>query len=162
VFQAVSATPGVDLYLVSTIEANATPQRLLQTRANESSGRVSPDGRWLAHVSDESGRNEIYVSRFPELQGKIAVSSGGARRPIWRADGKELFYLGEEGALMSVTIAAGAATLDVGKPSTLVRGGFYEGVYAPDASGTRFLIARRAETSETVPLEIVVNPFQQR
>jgi Tol biopolymer transport system component len=160
VFQAVSTTTGIDLYLVSTIETNAPPQRLLQTRANESNGRVSPDGRWLAYVSDDSGRPELYVSRFPELQGKIAVSSGGARRAVWRADGKELFYLGEDGALMSVAIGVSSEALDVGKPTTLVRGGFYEGAYAPDAAGQRFLIARRSESTETVPLEIVANPFQ--
>jgi hypothetical protein len=61
---------------------------------------------------------------------------------------------------MSVTITAGPSSLDVGKPTTLVRDGFYEGAFAPDRAGQRFLIARPSETSETVPLEIVVNPFQ--
>jgi Tol biopolymer transport system component len=160
VFQANTPTTGIDLYLVATAEEGATPQRLLQTRANESQGRISPDGRWLAYVSDESGQHEVYVSRFPELQGKTALSSGGGTRPFWRGDGAELFYLGSEGRVLAVPLTRDAGGLQPGKAVELFRAVLYEKIYAPDASGQRFLIARPAPTAETVPLEIVVNPFR--
>ena len=70
--------------------AARSPQRLLQTPANENEMSLSPDGRLLAYTSDESGRTEIYVSRFPEMSNRVAVSSGGGQRPMWRGDGREL------------------------------------------------------------------------
>jgi Tol biopolymer transport system component len=160
VYQANTATTGADLYLVSTAADGAAPQRLLQTRANESQGRISPDGRWLAYVSDESGQQEVYLSRFPELQGTTAVSSGGGTRPFWRRDGLEVFYLGSEGRVLAVPLAAGAGGLQPGKAVELFRAVLYENIYTPDASGQRFLIARPAPAAETVPLEIVVNLFR--
>jgi Tol biopolymer transport system component len=162
VFHAATATTGLDLYLVSTTEDHAPPQRLLQTRANESQGRVSPDGRWLAYVSDESGRPEVYLSRFPELQGTTAVSSGGGRRPAWRRDGRELFYLAPDGSLVAVPLTPDGGALEPGKPFQLFAGGVYEGAYAVDSAGQRFLVARVSATTETVPLEVVINPLSGR
>ena len=160
VFHATSATTASDLYLVSTSEAKAIPQRLLQTSANETHGRVSPDGRWIAYVSNESGRSEVYVSRFPEMQGKVALSSGGGRRPQWRGDGRELFYLSGDGSLMAVAVNATATTIEPSPPVELFRALAYEGVFAADATGQRFLIARLSPTTEVVPLEIRINPFR--
>jgi Tol biopolymer transport system component len=158
VYHSISATTGADLYVVPTAGDAAPPQRLLQTRANEHSARVSPDGRFIAYVSDESGRNEVYVSRFPELQGKSAVSSGGGSRPFWRRDGRELFYTAPGGRVFAATVSA-----DEGRPSTAVelfRTPMFGDAYAPDAGGQRFLIAKPAAGGETIPLELVTNPFR--
>ena len=160
VYQAISATTGTDLYAVATTTENATPLRLLQTSANEHSAKVSPDGRWIAFVSDESGRAEVYVSRFPELQGKIAASSGGGVRPQWRRDGTELFYLAPGGRMMAVQINNTATALQPGSAIELFRTAVYGDVYTPDATGQRFLIARPSATSETVPLELLTHPFR--
>lgn len=146
--------------MVSATDERATPQRLLQTGANESLGRVSPDGRWLSYVSDESGQPEVYLSRFPELQGKTAISSGGGNRPFWRGDGKEVFYLANDGRIMAVPIVLNESGPVPGKPTELFKAVLYSDVYTPDASGQRFLIARPAASTETVPLEIRVNPLR--
>ena len=70
VYSALTATTGSDLYAISATDERPTPQRLLQTSANEGQGRVSPDGRWLAYVSDESGQPEVYASPFPGAAGQ--------------------------------------------------------------------------------------------
>jgi Tol biopolymer transport system component len=160
VYQAISATTGTDLYAIPTTGENPAPLRLLQTSANEHSAKVSPDGRWIAYVSDESGRAEVYVSRFPELQGRITISSGGGLRPQWRRDGAELFYLAPGGRLMAVAVKNTATSFQPGSPTELFRSAVYGDVYTPDANGQRFLIARPSATSETVPLEIVTYPFR--
>jgi Tol biopolymer transport system component len=160
VYAAITATTGLDLFMVSTQEAQPAPQRLLQTSANEMMARVSPDGRWLAYVSDESGQREVYVTRFPEMQGKIAISSGGGSGPLWRGDGRELFYLSNDGAMMAAAVDAGAAALNAGRPVALFKTSIYESAYAADARGERFLIARPAASGEIVPLEIVLNPLR--
>ena len=73
-------------------DGSGTWAPLVQTPANERSPAISPDGRWLAYDSDESGRFEVYVQRFPELLGRQQVSVDGAYRPRWSEDGRELFY----------------------------------------------------------------------
>jgi Tol biopolymer transport system component len=160
VYQAISAATGIDLYAVPTTGENPVPLRLLQTSANEHSAKVSPDGRWIAYVSDESGRAEVYVSRFPEMQGKIAVSSSGGVRPQWRRDGAEVFYLAPGGRMMAVAVKSSGTSLQPGSPIELFRTAVYGDAYVPDASGQRFLIARPAAASETVPLEILTHPFR--
>ena len=67
---------------------------------------VSPDGRWVAFHADESGRWEVYVAAFPTFTSKRQISSGGGVQPQWRADGRELFYLGPDGSMMSVRVDA--------------------------------------------------------
>jgi Tol biopolymer transport system component len=160
VYHALTATTGADLYLVSATDERATPQRLLQTAANETMGRVSPDGRWLAYVSDDSGQPEIYVAPFPEAQGRVAISSGGGNRPYWRADGRELYYLTPDGSIMAAAITTGPGGVTPGKPEALFKAAPYAGVYAPDSTGRRFLIARQAAAGELVPLELVLNPLR--
>jgi Tol biopolymer transport system component len=160
VYTAATTTTGLDLFMVATHEGTTTPQRLLQTAANEMQGRVAPDGRWLAYVSDESGQREVYVTRFPEMQGRTAVSSGGGSRPFWRADGRELFYLSADGAVTAVSIQSDAASLQPGRPVPLFKTTLYESVYAPDAKGERFVIARPIPTNDVVPLDVVVNPLR--
>jgi eukaryotic-like serine/threonine-protein kinase len=72
--------------------------------ANVDSGQVSPDGRWIAYRSDESGRNEIYISSFPKPVGKLQVSVSGGVTPRWRSDGKELYYLAPDKKMMAVEL----------------------------------------------------------
>ena len=68
-------------------------------------GSLSPDGRWLAYQSDESGREEVYVQAYPEPSGRWMVSNGGGLQPVWARDGRELLYLGNEVRIMAVKIA---------------------------------------------------------
>ena len=82
---------GRDVGMVS-VNGPSAWEPLIQTAANEWSPAISPDGRWLAYTSDETGRNEVYLQRFPELDGRQVVSVGGGFRPIWSESGRELFY----------------------------------------------------------------------
>src|SRR4030095_1165438 len=91
------------------------PVPFLQTRFIEDQGRFSPDGRWVAYVSDQSGGMEVYVRAFAaafsggsaSTGGSVRVSRGGGTAPRWRSDGKELFYLAPDGKMMTVEVTAG-------------------------------------------------------
>jgi dipeptidyl aminopeptidase/acylaminoacyl peptidase len=83
-----------------------TPRMLVDTPFIEDEVHVSPDGRWVAFDADESGRWEVYVAAFPAFTSKRQISSAGGVQPQWRADGRELFYLGPDGSMMSVRVEA--------------------------------------------------------
>jgi serine/threonine-protein kinase len=88
-----------DIALLARDGSGWTSRPLLASPASEESASVSPDGRWVAYASDETGRDEVYLQRFPELGAKVQVSTGGGYSPVWSRDGRELFYAREhEGA----------------------------------------------------------------
>ena len=91
------------------------PQPYLVTEFEEQSGRLSPDGRWLAYTSDEVGATEVYVQSFPTPGAKVRISTGGGNEPVWRSDGNELFYDAPNGILMGVSVERGT-TLRPGTP----------------------------------------------
>lgn len=76
----------------------------LSKLAVQDTGQISPDGKWVAYATTESGDWEIYVTTFPDAAGKWQVSRGGGSEPHWRGDGKELYYLGQSGMLMAATV----------------------------------------------------------
>lgn len=93
----------------------------LSRPASEHSPAFSPDGRWLAYASDESGRFEIYLQPYPTGE-RLAVSTGGGSGPVWRCDGKTLFYQGLDAGvskMMAVTVAPDGASLSLGRPTAL-------------------------------------------
>ena len=96
---------GYDLWALP-LEGDAQPVAIARWPHNELQGRVSPDGRWIAYASDESGRYEIYVQAFPDpsTAKKTTVSAGGGIQPQWRGDGRELYYLRSDGTLMAVGV----------------------------------------------------------
>ena len=94
---------GMDLWQMA-LNGKAEPSPVLNTRALEAQGRVSPNGRWLAYVSDESGAREIYVTQFPAAGGKWQLSTAGGEAPVWRRDGAELFFVSGDGTLMAVPV----------------------------------------------------------
>jgi len=103
----VGSTPGRGQDLLDySLEKNAVAT-FLGTESDEAAGRFSPDGRWLAYESNESGRGEIYVQSFPTPGGKWQISAQGGSQPAWRADGRELFYLDADSKLMAVPITTG-------------------------------------------------------
>lgn len=114
------------------------PEPYLQTKFSEFGATFSSDGRWVAYVSDESGRAEIYVQGFPERRGKWLVSSAGGAEPKWRADGKELYWVGPGNTLMAANLELTAAGVRVGLAEPLFR---LSGVaYQPARGGRRFLV----------------------
>jgi Tol biopolymer transport system component len=125
-----------------------------KTRFAETGGRFSPDGRWVAYFSDESGRNEIYVQPFPGPGPKVQVSIGGGRWPRWRRDRSELFYIAPDNRLMVVPIAWTGGRFDAAPPRPLftLRA---EGGYEVSADGQRFLVT--AVVSEASPITVILN-----
>ncbi len=99
------------------------PFPLFASKFTEAQAQVSPDGRWIAYASDESGRFEIYVTQFPQKRGRWQISTSGGSQPWWRGDGKELFYLGPEQTLMSVAVRAGDA-FEASVPTALFKANF--------------------------------------
>ena len=97
------------------------PEAYLQTKYLEDGATFSPDGRWVAYASDESGRSEIYVQGFPERRGKWLVSAEGGHTPAWRADGKELYWLGRDNTLMAASVELQAAGVRLGRTEALFR-----------------------------------------
>ncbi len=159
---------GRDIGMVST-EGPGTWEPLIQTAANQRSPAISPDGQWLAYSSDETGRGEIYVQRFPELDARRAISLGGGSRPTWSADGREWFYLrsgpGPPDGLMRVTLDVDEGdppSLIVGTPEQLFPWQYFSGgrPYDVSADGQRFLINTQG-ADETQPdrrqLHVVLN-----
>lgn len=140
------------------------PALYLRTEFNESQGQFSPDTRWVAYTSDESGRQEIYVQPFPvspEHAGKWMVSSGGGSQPRWRRDGNELFYLSADRKLMAVDVNTGP-TFQHGVPKPLFEPPIYFGAtdvhrYDVTADGKRFLINPDAVGAGSVPIMVVLN-----
>ncbi|MBX7184906.1 MAG: protein kinase, partial [Vicinamibacteria bacterium] len=116
-----TATHGLDLRIVTPGGPSGT---LLATPANESGARLSPDERWMAYVSDESGRGEVYVRRFPSpSEGKWIVSTSGGHSPAWSPDGREIFYMTGT-TLMAASVAVRGTSLVVGTPLALFSGPF--------------------------------------
>jgi serine/threonine protein kinase/Tol biopolymer transport system component len=139
------------------------PLGILETTANEGQGMFSPDVRWVAYTSDESGSSEVYVRAFPDGGSRRQVSVRGGIQPRWRRDGKELFYLGLDGRLMSVSVAATPTTIETGPPRTMfdtgIRGGFLDrrNQYLVTKDAQRFLINLSAEDEKPAPITIVMN-----
>ena len=107
-----------DIWLVPVAGGEARP--LLHGPFEECNPRFSPDGRWLAYSSDESGRFEVYVLKLPELDGKAQVSVGGGDRPLWSSGGREIVYRGADGQVASVRFSpAASGPPRVGRPVPL-------------------------------------------
>lgn len=107
IYSARSPKTQSDLWMLPMM-GDKKPMPLDQSPANESQGIVSPDGRWLAYVSDESGSEEIYLRPFPPMEGRWQVSTGGGTRPRWRDDGRELLFLSPNSDVMAVPVEVGS------------------------------------------------------
>ena len=136
------------------------PFPVLQTEANEAAATLSPDGRWLAYSSDETGRYEVYVQSFPGGGGIRQVSTAGGMGPLWRGDGKELYFHAPDGKLLAAPITSGVS-LEVGMPATLFEfraaGNLITPYYSVTRDGQRFLLNTIMETETNAPLTVVVN-----
>jgi Tol biopolymer transport system component len=96
-------------------------QAVAATPAGETGARLSPDGRWIAYVSNESGTFEVYVQPLPSMGARWQVSQGGGLQPQWASDGREIYYLGSDTSLVSRSIATGQAGLAFGEPRVLMK-----------------------------------------
>ena len=132
------------------------PEPLLTTEANERAPRFSPDGRYLAYLSDESEFSELHVVSYPDLRNKWTVSSGDASRPEWAPSGRELFYQ-RDGHLMVVDVRA-EPSFTAGAPRVLLDARqltSYGGSYDVSPDGERFLFSDNLTTS--MSLVVILN-----
>jgi serine/threonine-protein kinase len=149
--------------MVVPLNGDHHPQPLVQTRFVERNGEVSPDGRWLAYESDESGQLEVYVRPFPDASAeRRQVSNSGGTRPSWTPTSRELFYLAPDGALMSVPVGTGP-TWSARNPTRLFNGPYFSGsaantgrTYDVSRDGLRFLMIKPIGPSAMAQSTIVV------
>src|SRR5262249_25196985 len=163
-FGVLSHKTNVDLWLLPLF-GDQRPTPFIQTEFTETQGRFSPDGRWVAYTSNESGTYQIYVQSFPISGGKWQVSTGGGAQPQWRHDGKELFYLAPDRKIMAVEVNGAGSTFVAGIPkplfdarvSTQFPGAGGNLFYAASGDGQRFLVNTLAGDSTPVPFTVVMN-----
>jgi len=146
-----------------TLEGDRRAEPVLVTPFDEYRPMLSPDGRWLAYVSDESGRYEVYVQSWPESASRALVSAHGGTGPAWSGDGTELFYQNGE-AMMAVPVEAGTS-FSAGTPELLFEGSFKLGVYGSisyDVSTDgRFLMMERSRDETADRLHVVLDWFEE-
>ena len=151
--------------LLLSFAGNGAPRPVVESRGPVTHARVSPDGRWLAYISRESGRDDAYVQNFPTPTGKWEVSTSGGGQPKWRHDGKELFYIAPDGRLMAVPLTL-TDRVEAGTPVALfqtrvegagaIMGGIYH-QYDVTPNGQRFLVNTLEEQGESAPITVVLN-----
>ena len=129
----------------------------LETKYTEGNAVFSPDGRWVAYRSDESGRYEIYVEGYPERRGKWLVSSEGGANPQWRGDGKELYWLKPDGTVMAASMVLQAGGVQVGRAEALFRTTGERGYFRSAKDGKRFLVAEPEDGQQEFPMVVVEN-----
>jgi Tol biopolymer transport system component len=146
---------------VLPLEAGRKPVPFLGTQFEEPDARFSPDGRWVAYVTNESGRFDVYVRPFSSASGKWLISDNGGSGPMWRQDGKELYYIDLDGKLMAVSLTAGS-DLHPGVPKALfqappkVSSDAVVAQWAPSPDGKRFLFLV-PESQDAPPFTVVLN-----
>ncbi len=155
------AKTGYDLWMLP-LGGNRKPRSFLHADYNEWCGTLSPDSKWIAYASDESGRSEIYVQAFSEdgtaSDRKWLVSDSGGHWPRWRRDGKELLYLSADRAIVGAEVRTGSS-FQHGAPQRL----FASGIRTPDgrfdvtADGRRFLIPTQVTEANPAPATVIVN-----
>ncbi len=139
------------------------PFPFLQSKFGEVDAAFSPDGKWMAYESDESGQSQIYIRPFPGPGGKWQVSTKGGVDPHWRGDGKELFFVDSESFhMMSADISTRGATVSVGVERKLFQ--FGSGNirdYDVTSDGQRFLMAAPRDIEKSIPVTLAVNWLEE-
>lgn len=166
IFAQQSKDMGLDLWVVP-MQGEHKPAPYLVTQFNETQAQFSPDGHWVVYTSDETGTKEVYVRPFPTASGgKWQISNGGGNEPRWRRDGKELFYLGPDNMVYSVSVTMKGDTFQPETPKPLFRapvtggeGGGLQQVWRWDigSDGQRFLVNAPVEGQTTQPITMILN-----
>jgi hypothetical protein len=151
----------MELWLLPT-SGDRKPLPFLQAPFNVLQGQVSPDSKSIAYTSNESGRNEIYVQRFPAGGARWLVSSSGGSLPRWRRDGKELFYRAPDGRLMVAPVRQPVQAIEFGRPVPLFHIPEAQGIFSysydlsPDGQKILALVPGQV-AGDTASLNVIVN-----
>jgi hypothetical protein len=148
---------GGDLWALP-MQGDRKPIAVAAGKGNDRRGRFSPDGRWIAYESNESGRFEVYVQAFPAGVERWQVSANGGDSAWWRADGRELFFNAPDEQLMAVTVAPGA-TFEASPPRALfaIPGAIANGRFIASLDAERFLLPVTTHHASQSPVTVVVN-----
>ena len=159
VYSVLAGSNGWDIWALA-MDPPGEPFPVVESKFNDVRPVFSPDGRWLAYESDESGRFEVYVRKFPGPSGKWRVSTAGGSEPKWGPDGREIFYLDAAQNLVSVAVEAGE-TFRAGQPAPLFEARIFPRIqrnrYVVSADGERFLLMTPLESQSLPPVTVVVN-----
>ena len=157
-YSKVARDGGSDI-LLRPLKGKGDARVLIGTPADDRYAQLSPDGRWLAWASDESGRYEVYVAPFPESGGShFQVSREGGTQPRWNPKGSELFFKTPENMLTAVPFRASSSTFAVGTPVALFPIVEFPGwTYALAADGERFLVREPLEEREASPVTLLTD-----
>ena len=138
------------------LQSDRKPVAVLRSDFVVRSARLSPDQRWMAYVSNETGRDEIYVQSFPGPSGKSMISAAGGTEPSWRGDARELFFLSAGRVLMSVQTDGSSQVLRAGVPRPLFPTRQAQW-YALSGDGRRFLVPMTPEYTDPPSIDVVLN-----
>ena len=145
---------------VKDLRGDAEPELLLSTEFSERTPHFSPDARWFAYSTDETGQSEIFVRRFPMTDEKWRISNSGGQQPLWSRDGKEIFFVALNGRLMAVPVTTGSS-FSAGPPQPLFRTSVtLTGVsrqYAVSADGQRFLMVVPTQDFDSERFRVLLN-----
>ncbi len=160
-YDTVGDRTGFEIWVLP-LSGDRKPFPFLQTQFNEAPGQFSPDGRWVAYASDESGKTEVYVAPFPGPGGKWQISIGGGDWPRWRPDGAEIFYVDPDNEVMAAPVNGKGTSVEVGVVKTLFQVGAGATIglryrYGVSADGQRFLINRAPAQAASAPITVVLN-----
>jgi eukaryotic-like serine/threonine-protein kinase len=150
-----------DLWVYSF--ADGKSRLFLKANASLNNGQFSPDGKWVAYSSNESGRWEVYVTSFPDARGKWQVSTNGGGQPRWRGDGKEIYFLSSDEKLMAASVDT-KTEFESGTPTVLFQADPRERVatteviiYDVSRDGQRFLVNTNYNNGSAHPISVVLN-----
>jgi Tol biopolymer transport system component len=137
------------------VPGNNKPYPLLNSNYDQGNATFSPDGKWLAFDSEETGRREIYLVPFPDAISKLTISTDGGRRPRWSPDGQELFFISADGRVMAASLHAGKTGLQVTATHPLFK--YDAGDLDVSSDGKRFLTFRDVENQPPAPITLITN-----
>jgi serine/threonine-protein kinase len=149
---------GYDIWSLS-LGADRLPSPVLRTQFNERDPEISPDGRWMAYVGDDTGRDEVYVRRYPDASGRRQVSTAGGGQPRWHPDGSELFY--KSGRRLVAVRFDVAEAPDLGAPTGLFERPADIVDYDVSRDGRRFVVLEAMDISAPTELILVQNWFEE-
>jgi Tol biopolymer transport system component len=153
---------GRDLWALPMTDGDHKPIEIVKTQFDELNGQFSPDGRWVAYETNESGPFQIVVQPFPVASSKSQVSISGGSQPRWSADGKELYFIAPDGKMMAAQVNVSGGTFTASTPVALFQASPVAGAgsnkqqYAVSRDG-RFLINQSADSSAATPITLILN-----
>jgi serine/threonine protein kinase len=165
-YRSTDSATNTDLWVLP-LSGGKKPFLFLKTPFEERDGQFSPDGKWIAYQSNESGQFEIYVQPFPGPGGKFQISTNGGAQPRWNKNGKEIFFISLDSKMMTapVKLSSDSQSLETGAPSILfqvrIAGGPLPGIfkqeYAVSADGQQFLVNLDTGESTISPINVTLN-----